>query len=175
MTCELCCLNLSISDQNKYFLPATTLRSNEIVKKDKSWVEVDTMVIRMVIQNLKLTWKRLINLINRHACIRRFERVVSGLKMIILGFKTSKIVKKQNSLLLAHIMHIAHFHSLYGADMRLISCRWVTYLPIVWWMLRRRLTCIRWVNIKPTIGQCQQACVSFSVTYRYLGTKGSYV
>ena len=24
-------------------------------------------------------------------------------------------------------MHIVHFLNLYGADMRLISCRWVTY------------------------------------------------
>ena len=47
--------------------------------------------------------------------------------MIILGFKTLKLDKKQNSLLLAYIMHIAHFLNLYGADMRLISCRWVTY------------------------------------------------
>ena len=36
--------------------------------------------------------------------------------MIILGFKTSKIGKKQNSLFLDHIMHIAYFLKLYGAD-----------------------------------------------------------
>ena len=48
--------------------------------------------------------------------------------MIILGLETSKFDKKQNLLLLAHIMHIAHFFNLYGADMRLISCRWVTIL-----------------------------------------------
>ena len=48
--------------------------------------------------------------------------------MVILGFKASKFDKKQKSLLLAHIMPIAHFLNLYGADMRLISCRWVTYI-----------------------------------------------
>ena len=35
-----------------------------------------------------------------------------ALKMVILGFKASNIDKKQNSLLLAHIMHIAHFLNL---------------------------------------------------------------
>ena len=38
---------------------------------------------------------------------------IFGLKMIILIFKASKIDKKQNSPLLAHIMHIAHFLNLY--------------------------------------------------------------
>ena len=56
--------------------------------------------------------------------------------MVILGFKASQIDKKQNSLLLAHIMNIGRFLDLYGADMRLISCRWVTYMdtfrPVVW-------------------------------------------
>ena len=51
--------------------------------------------------------------------------------MIILGFKAAKFDKKQNSLLLAHIIHIAHFLNLYGADMRLISCRWVTLMLLL--------------------------------------------
>ena len=44
---------------------------------------------------------------------------ISGLKMIILGTKTSTFGKKQNSLLSAHIMHIAHFLNLYGADVQM--------------------------------------------------------
>ena len=51
--------------------------------------------------------------------------------MIILVFKASKFDKKQNSLLLDHIMHIAHFLDLNRADMRLIPCRWVTFLHFV--------------------------------------------
>ena len=46
--------------------------------------------------------------------------------MVIIGLKASTFDKKRNSLLLAHIMHIAHFLNLYGADMRLILSRWVT-------------------------------------------------
>ena len=53
---------------------------------------------------------------------------IFGPKMIILGFKALKFDKKQNLLILAHIMHIVHFLNLYGADMRLISCRWVTFV-----------------------------------------------
>ena len=45
----------------------------------------------------------------------------------VKGLKHKNLTKKQNSPLLAHIMHIAHFLNLYGADMRRISCRWVTY------------------------------------------------
>ena len=52
---------------------------------------------------------------------------ISSIKMIILDFEASTFDKKQNLLVLAHIMHIAHFLNLYGADMRLISCRWVKY------------------------------------------------
>ena len=50
--------------------------------------------------------------------------------MIILSFKASKFDKQQNSPLLADIMHIANFLDLYGADKRLISCRWVTYISV---------------------------------------------
>ena len=46
--------------------------------------------------------------------------------MIIIAYKASQFDKKQNLLLLAHIMHIAHFLNLNKADMRLILCRWVT-------------------------------------------------
>ena len=40
--------------------------------------------------------------------------------------------KKQNSPLLAQIMHVAHFLNLYGADMRFISCKWATYIITIY-------------------------------------------
>ena len=42
---------------------------------------------------------------------------ISSIKMIILDFEAATFDKKQNLLVLAHIMHIAHFLNLYGADM----------------------------------------------------------
>ena len=52
---------------------------------------------------------------------------ISGLNMVNPDFKAPKFDKKQNSLLLANIMHIARFFNLSGADMPLSSCSLVTY------------------------------------------------
>ena len=41
--------------------------------------------------------------------------------MMILGFNTSKFGKKQNSPILALIMHIANFPNLNGADMHFVQ------------------------------------------------------
>ena len=99
--------------------------------------------------------------------------------MIILGFNASKFDKKQNSLLLAHIMHIAHFFNLYRADMRLISCKWVTYdsglivflnLTVVWEGMKWETA-----NVTNALQMPYERCKCFRMPYqRYQWLANAY-